>query len=43
MTYWAKKNIQYLLLSKVDQYNEKINLGIEKGILPERLARDILE
>ena len=43
MTYWAKKNIQYLLLSKVDRYNEKINLGIEKGVLPERLARDILE
>jgi LAO/AO transport system kinase len=43
MKYWAKKNIQYLLLSKIDQYNNKINSSIEKGVLPERLARDILE
>ncbi len=43
MMYWAKKNIQYLLLSKIDQYNNKINSSIEKGVLPERLARDILE
>ena len=43
MKYWAKKNIQYLLLSKIDQYNNKINSNIENGVLPERLARDILE
>ena len=43
MKYWAKKNIQYLLLSKIDKYNNKINSSIEKGVLPERLARDILE
>lgn len=43
MKYWAKKNIQYLLMSKIDQYNNKINSNIENGVLPERLARDILE
>tara|TARA_B100001057_G_C22763958_1_gene916982 strand:- start:532 stop:1467 length:936 start_codon:yes stop_codon:yes gene_type:complete len=43
MKYWAKKNIKYLLLSKIEQYNNKINSSIEKGVLPERLARDILE
>jgi hypothetical protein len=37
-----KYSILYYYL-KLIEYNEKINLGIEKGVLPERLARDILE
>jgi hypothetical protein len=43
MKYWAKKNIEYLLLSKINKYNDTIDSGIENGILPERLAKNILE
>ena len=43
MRYWAKKNIEYLLLSKINKYNDAINSGVENGILPERIARNILK
>ena len=43
MKYWAKKNIEYLLLSKINKYNDTIDSGVENGILPERIARNILE
>ena len=43
MKYWTKKNIEYLLLSKIDQYSDTIESSIENGVLPERLAKNILE
>jgi LAO/AO transport system kinase len=43
MRYWAKKNIEYLLLSKINKYNDAIDSGVENGILPERIARNILK
>ncbi len=43
MKYWTKKNIEYLLMSKIDGYEEQINQDIDSGILPERSARNILE
>tara|TARA_B100001059_G_scaffold68403_1_gene65254 strand:- start:5362 stop:6297 length:936 start_codon:yes stop_codon:yes gene_type:complete len=43
MRYWAKKNIEYLLLSKINKYNDVIDSGVENGILPERIARNILK
>ena len=43
MKYWTKKNIEYLLLSKIDQYSYTIESSIENGVLPERLAKNILE
>lgn len=43
MKYWTKKNIEYLLLSKIDQYSVTIESSIENGVLPERLAKNILE
>lgn len=43
MKYWAKKNIEYLLLSKINKYNDAIDSGVENGILPERIARNILK
>lgn len=43
MKYWAKKNIEYFLLSKINKYNDTIDSGVENGILPERIARNILE
>ncbi|MDG1724187.1 MAG: methylmalonyl Co-A mutase-associated GTPase MeaB [Bacteroidia bacterium] len=43
MKYWAKKNIEYLLLSKINKFNDTIDSGVENGILPERIARNILE
>ena len=43
MKYWTKKNIEYLLLSKINQYSDTIESSIENGVLPERLAKNILE
>ena len=43
MKYWTKKNIEYLLLSKIDKYSDTIESSIENGVLPERLAKNILE
>ena len=43
MKYWAKKNIEYLLLSKINKFNDTIDSGVENGILPERIARNILK
>lgn len=43
MTYWTKKSIQDLLLSRIKDYEERIKQHIKEGVLPERSARNILE
>lgn len=42
MRYWAQKSIQDLLLEKLGNYQDLISRGLDKGKLPEILAREII-
>ena len=43
MHYWTRKNVQDLLLAKLDKYEEAIAKGLATGNLPEEIAKDLVK
>jgi LAO/AO transport system kinase len=40
--YWVKKNMEMLLLERIQNYNSHIQAGIKKRMLPEKIAQEIV-